>query len=33
MELLFTELYIGGDKQVSYLNLPVEENPFLGARY
>lgn len=23
---------IGGDKQVSYLNLPKEENPFLGLR-
>tara|TARA_B100000900_G_scaffold783_1_gene683 strand:- start:1026 stop:2657 length:1632 start_codon:yes stop_codon:yes gene_type:complete len=30
--IVYRSLDIGGDKQVSYLNLPVEENPFLGVR-
>lgn len=30
--LIVRALDIGGDKQVSYLNLPHEENPFLGVR-
>ena len=30
--LIIRTLDIGGDKQVSYLNLPHEENPFLGVR-
>ena len=30
--IVYRTLDIGGDKQVSYLNLPVEENPFLGVR-
>ncbi|WP_293760256.1 phosphoenolpyruvate--protein phosphotransferase [uncultured Aquitalea sp.] len=30
--LIVRTLDIGGDKQVSYLNLPQEENPFLGMR-
>ncbi|MCB1766397.1 MAG: phosphoenolpyruvate--protein phosphotransferase [Candidatus Competibacteraceae bacterium] len=30
--LIIRALDIGGDKQVSYLNLPHEENPFLGVR-
>ena len=28
----YRTLDIGGDKQVDYLSLPVEENPFLGVR-
>jgi phosphocarrier protein FPr len=30
--LTIRALDIGGDKQVRYLNLPVEQNPFLGVR-
>ena len=30
--IVYRTLDIGGDKQVDYLNLPVEENPFLGVR-
>ena len=30
--LIIRTLDIGGDKQVSYLDLPKEENPFLGVR-
>ncbi|MBX3041692.1 MAG: phosphoenolpyruvate--protein phosphotransferase [Bdellovibrionaceae bacterium] len=30
--LVVRTLDIGGDKQVSYMNLPKEENPFLGVR-
>jgi len=30
--IVFRTLDIGGDKQVSYLNLPAEENPYLGVR-
>ncbi|SMO91618.1 phosphoenolpyruvate--protein phosphotransferase [Paracoccus laeviglucosivorans] len=30
--LIIRALDIGGDKQVSYLDLPREENPFLGVR-
>ena len=30
--LVIRALDIGGDKQVSYLDLPSEENPFLGVR-
>jgi phosphoenolpyruvate-protein phosphotransferase len=30
--LIIRALDIGGDKQVPYLNLPHEENPFLGVR-
>ncbi|KZE85895.1 phosphoenolpyruvate--protein phosphotransferase [Chromobacterium subtsugae] len=30
--LIVRALDIGGDKQVPYLNLPVEDNPFLGVR-
>lgn len=30
--LIIRTLDIGGDKQVPYLNLPHEENPFLGVR-
>ncbi len=30
--LLIRALDIGGDKQVPYLNLPKEDNPFLGVR-
>ncbi len=30
--LVYRTLDIGGDKQVDYLNLPSEENPFLGVR-
>ena len=30
--IVYRSLDIGGDKQVGYLNLPVEENPFLGVR-
>ncbi|MBL8258892.1 MAG: phosphoenolpyruvate--protein phosphotransferase [Candidatus Competibacteraceae bacterium] len=30
--LIIRALDIGGDKQVPYLNLPREENPFLGVR-
>jgi len=30
--IVFRTLDIGGDKQVKHLNLPVEENPFLGVR-
>jgi len=30
--LIIRTLDIGGDKQVPYLNLPAEENPFLGVR-
>lgn len=31
-EMIIRTLDIGGDKQVPYLNLPKEENPFLGNR-
>ncbi|MFT3688705.1 phosphoenolpyruvate--protein phosphotransferase [Paenirhodobacter sp.] len=31
-QLVIRALDIGGDKQVSYLDLPREENPFLGVR-
>lgn len=31
-DLIVRTLDIGGDKQVPYLNLPREENPFLGCR-
>ena len=31
-EVIIRTLDIGGDKQVGYMNLPVEENPFLGCR-
>ena len=30
--IVYRTLDIGGDKQVNYLNLPKEENPFLGVR-
>ena len=30
--IVYRTLDIGGDKQVDYLNLPKEENPFLGVR-
>ena len=30
--ITYRTLDIGGDKQVDYLSLPVEENPFLGVR-
>lgn len=30
--IVYRTLDIGGDKQVKYLNLPKEENPFLGVR-
>ena len=30
--ITYRTLDIGGDKQVNYLSLPVEENPFLGVR-
>ena len=30
--IVYRTLDIGGDKQVEYLNLPIEENPFLGVR-
>ena len=30
--IVYRTLDIGGDKQVNYLNLPQEENPFLGVR-
>ena len=30
--IVYRTLDIGGDKQVGYLNLPKEENPFLGVR-
>ena len=30
--ITYRTLDIGGDKQVGYLSLPVEENPFLGVR-
>lgn len=30
--VIIRTLDIGGDKEVSYLNLPKEENPFLGVR-
>ncbi len=30
--IVYRTLDIGGDKQVEYLNLPNEENPFLGVR-
>ena len=30
--IVYRTLDIGGDKQVDYLNLPLEENPFLGVR-
>jgi len=30
--IVYRTLDIGGDKQVKHLNLPVEENPFLGVR-
>lgn len=32
LPLIIRTLDIGGDKAVPYLNLPVEENPFLGVR-
>jgi phosphocarrier protein FPr len=32
LPLIVRTLDIGGDKAVSYLNLPPEENPFLGVR-
>ena len=31
-QIVFRTLDIGGDKEVSYLNIPKEENPFLGTR-
>ncbi|MDD6435431.1 MAG: phosphoenolpyruvate--protein phosphotransferase [Clostridiales bacterium] len=31
-ELIIRTLDIGGDKQLDYMNLPVEANPFLGYR-
>jgi len=31
-EVIIRTLDIGGDKQLDYMNLPVEENPFLGYR-
>jgi len=30
--IVYRTLDIGGDKQVDYLDLPLEENPFLGVR-
>ena len=30
--VIIRTLDVGGDKQIPYLNLPVEENPFLGVR-
>ncbi len=30
--IVYRTLDIGGDKQVKHLNLPIEENPFLGVR-
>ncbi|MGL1530610.1 putative PEP-binding protein, partial [Vibrio parahaemolyticus] len=30
--LIVRTLDIGGDKQVPHLNLPTEDNPFLGVR-
>ncbi len=30
--IVYRTLDIGGDKQVDYLNLPKEDNPFLGVR-
>ena len=30
--IVYRTLDLGGDKQVDYLNLPSEENPFLGVR-
>lgn len=32
LPVIIRTLDIGGDKQVEYLNLPIEENPFLGYR-
>jgi phosphocarrier protein FPr len=32
LPLIVRTLDIGGDKEVPYLNLPAEENPFLGVR-
>ncbi len=32
LPIIIRTLDIGGDKEVSYLNLPHEENPFLGER-
>jgi phosphocarrier protein FPr len=32
LPLLIRTLDIGGDKEVPYLNLPAEDNPFLGVR-
>jgi phosphoenolpyruvate-protein phosphotransferase len=32
LPLIIRTLDIGGDKEVPYLNLPAEENPFLGVR-
>ncbi|MEL6855457.1 MAG: phosphoenolpyruvate--protein phosphotransferase, partial [Cyanobacteria bacterium J06607_13] len=32
LPLIIRTLDIGGDKEVSYLNMPKEENPFLGIR-
>ncbi len=31
-EVIIRTLDVGGDKEISYLNLPKEENPFLGYR-
>jgi phosphotransferase system enzyme I (PtsI) len=31
-ELIIRTLDVGGDKQIPYLNLPKEDNPFLGVR-
>lgn len=31
-ELIIRTLDVGGDKEIGYLNLPKEENPFLGYR-
>ena len=32
MTLLYVRLDVGGDKALPYINLPKEENPFLGIR-
>lgn len=31
-EVIIRTLDIGGDKRIDYMNLPVEDNPFLGCR-
>lgn len=31
-EVVIRTLDVGGDKQIDYMNLPVEDNPFLGYR-